>query len=818
MIGQELVSSTPTTCLHCGIPLDASTVQRGTSFCCRGCETIYTTIQAFGLTDFYSFRKALDVKANARTDLKALRFLHLDSEELQRRFVQKEGSRARAVLTLEGIQCAACVWLIEKLPGLLDGVERASLHFGTGQLTIEYDPSAVLLSKIAETLHHLGYTPHVPAQDSEGSARTKGDREALLRLGVAGVSSMNAMMLAVSLWQGMVTGIEEQYASLFRWGSLIVTLPAVLYSAVPFYKTSLNAIRHKILHIDVPIALAIIAAFIMSAVNTAMEREDVYFDAVATLIFLLLSGRYAQRRALQRARARSRMAWSVIPTSATRLRDGVHEEVLVHELHDGDLVEVKAGERFPVDGVVASGSSLVDEAVLTGESLPVVVSMGSEVKAGTMNLDTAIQVKVESVGSASRIGKILQLIETTNGDRSEIVRMADKISGHFVLVVLIGTLITFTAWAQVSWEEAFDNSLALLIVTCPCALGLATPAVLSVALGKAARGGILIKGADTIERLVKGQRVFLDKTGTVTSGDIKVDSVISLSSECDRGRMIAATLSASTPHHPIARAVAAWSRVKGGSLESLSHVAGRGVQGLDEEGRIWRLGSQRWCEEMGVVLPIEVSLAVKEHEMKGNTSSLLCRDSVPVLVFLLVDGIREGAGELVRALHESGRRCALLSGDREAVVQSVGAAIGLRAEDILAERYPEDKREVLVGSDALTVMVGDGVNDALAMRSAFVAVGMRGGLEATMEVADVFVLEPTMRNLELVFRGADRTMRVIKMTLAFSLFYNIVGGLLSVAGYMNPIVAAFLMPISSLTVISFAMFSRTFDLRRSSWR
>lgn len=590
--------SAPAKCSHCGLPVINPDSGNGKAevFCCAGCELLYLTLNRLGLQEFYEYRnfgRWGSLRPAASGNETYARFDTSDFTDRNSRILPSGIHEAR--LFLEGVHCAGCVWLIEKLPRFHKGVIASSLNMLTGVVRISFDPEVTSLSEVARTLASLGYLCHEPHAEEAEQASLRSRRQALSRLAVAGFCAMNVMVIAVSLHQGSATGIEPQIESFLRWVSLVLTIPVISYSAIPFYRRTFEALKRKTLHIDVPIAAALSACFLSGVWNTLAGNGPVFFDSLNLVVFLLLSGRYAQQWALDRARRQTSLSVALLPSVARSVDNENSVEIPVEHLHSNMLLEVRAGERFPADGTVMSGLSSVDTSLLTGEPLPVPVESGSVVYAGTLNIESTIRMMTTGPRENFRMARILQLLSEQT-EKSEILAFTDRAAHYFVAGTLFLAVVTLVLWLPAGVEAALANTVALLLVTCPCALGLASPAAFAAAIARASQAGILIRNTDAIEKLARVRTVYLDKTGTITSSKPIVKRCLVRSTRFTE-RSIAPyihAIASLTPRHPVSGALIQWSSsfpLTIPSLKSHRHFPGLGIEAIDESDVEWRLGS-----------------------------------------------------------------------------------------------------------------------------------------------------------------------------------------------------------------------------------
>jgi len=797
-----------TPCTHCGlaVPPALVTAGDGPQFCCAGCSAVYDILQSNGLSQYYYFRERREaaVRSSGRS------YEEFDHPAFAELYVQQaEGGKLRTELYLEGVHCASCVWLVERVPLLLPGVARAELDVRRSLARAEWDPAVVSLSQLARALDQLGYAPHPFRGVARDAMRKREDRAMLTRIGVAGAIAGNVMLAAAALYSGEFSGMEPRYAALFRWMSLALALPAVFFPGRVFFTGAWAALRTRTLHMDLPIAIAIGAGITRGAINTVTNSGPIYFDGVCILIFLLLVGRFLQQRGQRAAADAAELLYALAPTTARVVgADGTERELPAVALLPGMEVQVRAGESFPADGIISVGDTSVNAALLTGESVPTSAGVGSSVFAGTLNVMAPVRVRVEESGETSRLAKILRQVEESGQRRAPIVALANRMSGWFVAVVLLLAMVTFLIWLPRDQALAWDHAIALLIVTCPCALALATPLAVTVAVGRAARAGIFIKGGDALELLSRPGEMVLDKTGTLTEG---VTSLVMWWGD-ESVKPFVLSLEAGSSH-PIADGFRrAWPGMAADSPSDVMHHAGGGISGT-VDGRAVVVGSPRF-------------VAARAHGGESLVATLAANPLTPVLVAVdgvivaaaaIGDRVRDDAGAALDALRHRGWHTTLLSGDDPAVASAVGAQLGFAAVDAIGSATPEAKlalvqqrRDAMRASGRPVVMVGDGVNDAAAIAASSVGIGVHGGAEACLATADVYLTTPGIEPLVRLVEGSARTMQVIRRNIGFALCYNAAGVVLAMTGTISPFIAALLMPASSLTVLLASYLGKTF--------
>lgn len=795
--------ATRVACAHCGLTVPAGLAGEDPAFCCNGCRTAWDVLHDSGLARYYD----LSERRNERVEASGRSFDEFDHPSFHALWVRGlVGGLCETDLYLEGVHCASCVWLVERTPLAVPGVARAELDLARGIVRLAWDPATTRLSSAARFLDTLGYRPHPFRGGRADRLRRDEDRASLVRIGVAGALAINVMLLAVALYSGQFSGagMEAGFERYFRWLSLLLTVPALLWPARLFFQGALSSLRTRTLHMDVPIAIALAAGFARGAVNTIAGRGPIYFDGVTALVFLLLVGRFLQTRAQRAAADSAELLHALSPSTARIVEDGATREVPAEALVPGMRVEVRHGETLPCDGVVESGEARLDRSLLTGESRLQATGEGDEVFAGTVVHGATLRVRVETAGESTRVARLLSDVERSAARRAPVVRAADRLAGWFVAAVLALAAVTWWAWHGADPARAFDHAVALLVVTCPCALALATPLAITVAVGRAARGGILVRGGDALEALAKPGVLVLDKTGTLTEGRTSLAEWAG--DERVRGAVLA--LERHSAHPLAAGFAAAWPGVDEPPAANVASTTGGGLEG-DVGGRRVVVGSPAF-----VLARAQDADGFAAARRAGLTPVLVAVDGRVVARAGFGDAIRADAAASLARLRASGWRTRLLSGDDPAVAAAVGEQLGFAPGECAGGASPEDKRaaiEALLAHGERVVMVGDGVNDAAAIARATVGVGVKGGAEACLAAADVFLARPGVAPLAELAEGAARTLGVIRLGIGISIVYNLAGASLAVAGLISPLVAALMMPASSLTVVLVAWRGRTFE-------
>jgi Cu2+-exporting ATPase len=801
-------------CYHCGLPIPAGSEfpveigQTRREMCCAGCQAVAKAIVANGLAEYYRNRDALPESPREALPQALADFGLFDHPDVQKNFVRRvEGPTGEheqeAALILEGITCAACVWLNESHVRRQPGVTAVDINYTTRRARVRWDGRVTRLSAILEAISAIGYRAHPYDIGRAEELAQKERKAALWRLFVAGFGMMQVMMYAIPVYlaDGDMTPDIEQ---LMRWASLILTLPVILYSSAPFFVSAWRDLKLRRVGMDVPVALGVGAAFAASVWATLIAAGEVYFDSVTMFVFFLLTGRYLEMMARQKAARSVETLARAIPAFATRLAawpagnaDAAGERVAVAELRAGDAVQVKPGETVPADGVVLDGESAADESLLTGESLPVRKRAGDGLIGGSVNTASPLVMRVERVGEATRVAAIQRLMERAAAEKPRLVEMADRVAGRFIIALLVLAVATALGWWWIDSSRALWVFVAVLVVSCPCALSLATPAALTVATGALAARGVLVTRGHAIEALARADRFVFDKTGTLTVGRMELVETIPLRGDAGHALALAAALERGS-EHPIARALAADGRDQGIEVSGVRATTGAGVEGI-VAGQSWRLGRP---EFVGMLHGEGVPASVQSIVGAGDTVIALGDSGGWEAFFRLSDGLRPEAVAVVAGLKLAGTGISIFSGDAQAAATRVGTALDI--EDARGGLSPEDKHTLLKAlQDAgeTVAMVGDGVNDAPVLAQAQVSIAMGGGADLARANADIVLLGNNLQALPEGLALARRTVRIVKQNLIWAFAYNFLAIPLAMAGWVTPWMAGIGMSASSLLVV-----------------
>jgi Cu2+-exporting ATPase len=787
-------------CFHCGEPAGGSPAitleQEGEThhFCCEGCKAVFQTITSEGLSSFYRFRTEPAVTPKKLTESEISRLQELDHSLVQAAFVAPVKAGQEATLLMGGITCSACIWLLEHHMAKQNGVISFTVNHTTQRARLVWDASRTPQTPLSDLLiavHQLGYTAKPYRADEAEQALKAENRSMLIRLAVAGIGSFQSMMLAFPMYFEIVSDLSTDFVDFFRWFSLLVATPVVFYSARPFFANALRDIRSKHLTMDVPVATAIGLAYAASAWVTVLGGGEVYFESVCMFTFFLLLGRYIESQARYRAGITGNSLAGFQANVANRVTDTHTELVPVHDLRADDIILIRPGETLPADGIITSGQTTLDEAALTGEYLPETRRPGDQVHGGSVNGEHPFEMKVTRAGARTRLSGILRILDRVQADKPPVAMLADRLAGRFVGQVLLITPLIGLGWWLAGASNAFDIMLSVLVVTCPCALSLATPTAITSATLSLRKQGFLPTRGHTLESMYAVDTVVFDKTGTLTRGELYLtgtEAFTELSKDdCLR---LAASLEQSS-EHPIARAFKAYPYANASGVKN--HLGG-GLSG-DVDGLALVIGHREFVESRTATPPPDLKTSEGVEVWLASADRWLAR-------FTLDDEPRPDAAQAIQALQQQGLRTLLLSGDRSAHVERVAAQIGI--DEAIGEASPEYKLAVLkrlINEGRHVMMVGDGLNDLPSMAGASVSVAMGGAADLTQLNADAVLLSSRLSELPKALATSRSMRRIIRQNMVWALGYNVLALPLAAAGFVPPWLAAIGMSLSSLVVV-----------------
>ncbi|NTV02098.1 MAG: heavy metal translocating P-type ATPase [Chlorobiaceae bacterium] len=785
-------------CDHCLQEVPAASAIRSVvdgrerTFCCAGCLGVYELIHSQSLDTFYTRRCDWQPGRPA--------FAVADPADFAADVVDGPAG-SRIDLLLSGIRCASCVWLVEKVLGRLDGVLSARVNYATRRATIEWKPGSASLESILAAMAGLGYVPRPARHAASMDPFAEEMRDLLLRFGTAGFFAMQLMLVSSALYAGFFQGIETTYRLAFQLISWALATPVVLYSGFPFISNALRAIRNRSLNMDVLVALGSISAYLYS-IAAIFTGGEVFFDTAAMIVTFILLGRFLEAGSRLKAGSAIAALTELQPKEAMVIGEsgqGVLQPL--ERVRTGELIEVLPGAKVPLDGTVVEGSADVDESMLTGESAPVAKAEGSDIFAGTCAVTGRLTVRVTGDSKQTLLSRIIRTVEEAQARRAPIQGLADRVSGWFVPAVIMLAIATFVFWklSGAPPVRALMNAVSVLVIACPCALGLATPLAIMVGTGAIGRKGILVKGGDIFESVSKSTVVALDKTGTITLGRPSVVDTIDFGTST-RFRQASASLE-QWSEHPAGKAIIASWKGKLLEVEGFRSVPGRGVCGMID-GEAWLAGTASHLESEGIAIDPACLEQEARLQQEGKSSVFIACDGRVAGLYGLIDDVRDDALETVSSLKDLGLRPVMLTGDNEGVAGYVASKCGIG--ELRAGLDPIGKagavRE-LKARKGCVLMAGDGINDAPALTEADTGVTFGTATGIAIESSGVTILNDDLRLLGELVSGSRRTFSVIRQNLAWAFGYNLVALPLAVSGMLHPIVSAMLMAMSSLVVV-----------------
>ncbi len=754
--------------------------------CCIGCQAVAQNIVDQGMTDYYKYRTVRAGKVEQLVPEQLAFIKSYDNEDIQDEFIATNDNISEVLLSVEGITCAACAWLIEKQLLNLNTVKRVDVNTSTNRAMIQWDKTSTPLSEIITSLAKIGYKAYPFQSDIEAQQKQQTAKAYIRRLGVAGLMTMQVMMFAFAMYFGMFSGMDSNFEQYFRWISLVLASPVILYSALPFLTNAINGLKAKQLNMDLPVSLAIFGAFGASCYATFMQVGEVYFESVCMFTFLLLLGKYLEFRARLKASEFTANLQKLLPLTARTINDSGEELIIAaKKLKLNDVVLIKAGETIPADGELIKGKTTVDESMMTGEHQPVTKFIGHNVYAGCVNHDGVIEIKINKIGQNTLLNQIIRLQHNALTKRPKLVEITDKVAQWFIASLLIFASLTAIGWYQIDPEHAFWITISVLVATCPCALSLAIPTALTCAVATLTRKGVLIKQAHVLETLSQITLFAFDKTGTLTQGKFSLDEVDILDKQYTKAQVldIAAMLERYS-EHPIASAFDEITPAHH-NFDNVEVHPSLGISAQDANNH-YAIGKSGWF-----------------NSKKSNAQASLYINKQVVARFYFIDKVKNDANKLIDSLQSQNLTCHMLTGDASDAGQKVAKQLNL--ESVQSGCSPQDKQtavEKWASQNEVVAMVGDGVNDSPVFASAHLSIAMETGADISKNSADVVLLNSDLASIDHLLNVAKQTRRIIKQNLALSLLYNASILPLAALGLVAPWMAVIGMSASSIIVIS----------------
>jgi len=792
-------------CTHCNLTFSEEMMIKeeddSTSlyFCCKGCQGVYHLLNTEGLGTFYDKLGDTKLQPASQSNVSTDDLEKFDLGGFKNKYIKTHDDDLHEInLIIEGIHCSACVWLNEKVLHKVDGILEATINYTNNKAKVIWDPDTVKLSHIIQTIRSIGYNayPYDPALQEERAKKTQ--KTYYTRILVAVFGSMNIMWLAVAHYAGYFSGIEDSFKNILNVAEFLLATPVLFYSGWIFFKGAYFGYKNNIVNMDTLVASGALSAYIYSIYAMVTQHGEVYFDSVVMIITFVLVGKYLEVLSKKHAVDTLDSIMGSTPTEVTTFKDGIKSLVSVENIIVGDIIELKPGEKVVIDGVITSGSALFDESSLTGENEPLYKQQEDTILSGSICLDSLIHYKAHKDVSSSLLTSIVNLLEVSMTKKPQIEQLANKISGYFSTIILVIALLTFIGWYFFagSFEQALIIGISVIVIACPCALGLATPMATLVGISIAAKRGILFKEATFLETMAKSDVLFLDKTGTITEGKPSVIHA-HIKKNFDVSLLFALV---TTSNHPVSKGIAqylqeTYKNIKTITLSNIKTIEAKGITATYNKSTI--IGGN--ASFMG-------DNHIEIHSTCENTLFFFAIDNVIVARFELTDTIRPSAQKAIKSIQNMGIKVVMLTGDHEQSAHKVASQVGIT--HIYSKLLPQDKANIIDAYHKrghITVMVGDGVNDVVALALSDIAIAMGNGADIAIDISDVVLLDEKPESLYEAYRLSKRTYRAVKENLGFSLFYNVIAVPLAILGFVNPLVAALSMSLSSLVVVGNSM-------------
>lgn len=798
-----------TLCFHCNTEIDGVSIRRTEQgiereYCCNGCAEISHLLLENGLDQFYQIRGTQSLEP-VDTEVLKISPEELDNETVYSEYLEKKnGPDSNVYITVTNLHCSACVWLIETVLTKTEGVHDARINFGTGRLKVGFDLSKLTLGKIIKTIESLGYKARLYSPLKAESKVEKPFQELSIRMIVAGFCWGNIMLFSASLYAGYFEGMELNIKNLFHYISWIFATPVYFYSGYPFWKGAYESWKRKLLGMDTLLFAGVSLAYFYSIYVTISGRGEVYFDSVCTIYFFILLGKYFEAMIRYKAGAKIGELLSLLPEEYEVSKKGIWSKHSASTIEKGDLVRLSLGSKAPVDGILESEIAFFDESVLTGESKPIRKSKGAEIKAGSVSLSTDIKFQAKGNANESSLAQIGRILEDSLLTKPKIQRSTDKLAAIFIKVVLFVAIGTFIYWFNFySTEEAILNTISVLIVACPCALGLSVPAALVISHLLQSKEGVLVKNPESVEILAKANRIFFDKTGTLTTGklELNAEKYFTIDEKPSKFREIAIRLE-SHSSHPIAKSIIeTFSSDSPQFLEELSanessgnisgwssykEIPGEGMEAKFRE-KTYRIGKKNF---------------VWENKPENDGWIHLSENGIPLVAWEFRDKARPEAKGSIQELKSFFSNMEILSGDIPSKVETLSKELGI--QNYKANLTPIQKKERILeaqSSGEVVLMVGDGVNDSACIAQADLGISMGMGSDLSLDKSDIILVKDRLDSLPKSVLIARKTRRVILQNICLSLVYNSIMIPLAAGGLMLPVICAGFMTLSSLTVV-----------------
>ncbi len=785
-------------CDHCKLEFDEKVMIKDDTdgetryFCCKGCQGIYHLLRSEGLDDFYDKigNNKLEPPKDIHDDLHKF-----DLDGFKKKYITQKDGFYEINLIIEGIHCSACVWLNEKVLHQTEGIVEATINYTNNKAKIIWDPESIKLSQIIQKIRSIGYNgyPYDPKIQEEQANKAR--RDYYSRLLVAIFATMNIMWIAIAQYTGYFTGMRSDMKNILNIAEFVLATPTLFYTGWIYFKGAYFGIKNRFVNMDLLVATGASLAYIYSIYAMITKTGEVYFDSVTMIITFVFVGKYLEVLSKKSAIDSMDSVLGTIPTEVLVVKDNEKVLIPIEEIKPNDIIEIKPGDKIIIDGIIVSGEGNFDLSSLTGESVPVYKKEGDDIISGSISLESVIRYKATKEYANSMLSTIVTMLEESISKKPHIEKLADKISGYFSLIILSFSILTFLFWyfyLGSGFERALIVSISVIVIACPCALGLATPMATLIGIGEATKKGILFKEAGFLEKMAKSDILVLDKTGTITEGKPKVVKY-EMIENFDINLLYSLVKSSK---HPVSKAISDYLESKNDNLKELN---------LHDRKNIEARGVSAYCKTQKLIggngeLMIENGMDIEQNY--DNTIFIFAIDNHIKAIFELKDTPKEGAKKALQEIRKRGIKTIMLTGDNEKVAKKIAKEVGI--DEVYHSLFPKEKAEViekLHKKGKIVIMAGDGINDVLALGLSDIAVSMGSGAEVSVEVSDVVLLNDDIGALSDAIKISKRVYLNIKENLLLSAVYNTITIPLAMSGYVIPLIAALSMSLSSLLVV-----------------
>lgn len=783
-------------CYHCGLPAKSTykaiIEDKEQNFCCQGCITACNLIYSSGASSYYKNRDGY-CQLPVKSDIENINY---NSENFFKDFIKKRNNNFSIKFYVEAIHCPSCMWVIEKVLAKELNIKDVQVNFTSKTVKVNWDDTKTDLNDIVNLLTNIGYKPQPVEKVNIQDKITESNRDLLLKMTVAGFGTLSTMFLSEPFYFKYVQDLNPESARLLKLISLIITTPIYFYCIKPFFKSTASAIKYRVFSMDFNIFIGATLIYIYSVLAVFMSNSQIYFDCLTMFLFLIIVGRYVEATVKERIFIKVNQSIKNYSKQSILVKDGIEKIIYSKDIKIDDVILIKVGEQIPIDGEIIYGSGYINESVMTGESKPLYKTVKDKVIAGSINIEGAFYIRAEKIGSDTALNQIIDLSESISSSKNKINLFTDKASHYLITISLISAIISFFINFSYGIDFALLTMVSVIVVTCPCAMGLAIPASISMASSIGIKKGILFKDSKIFELINKTTNIIFDKTGTITQGDMTISDIQTFNNYDKKSVIEIASSVERYSEHPIAKAIVNYlNNQKFNILKSYDfiNINGQGVRGFLNGDQIL-VGKKD--------LLIQNNIIIEESYSNDLTQVFIAYKGLLIGIISLQDKLKDDAIKIIDSFKSKNINIALLSGDRNNVVEKISKLAGI--QNYKGEMKPESKAEYihnLKSTDKIIMMVGDGINDTPAMSASDISVAITSNNDLTNLKADIVILSKDFNSLNDMFNISNKTFNIIKQNIVLSFIYNLIVIPIAVSGNISPLIAAILMPLSSFIVL-----------------